>query len=156
VKRNNIAPEQRELSNRLAATGFRFTQQRRRVYDVLLHKRDHPTAEEIYKRARRAMPEISMATVYNCLDALVRAGVAKEVNVERGAARFCPNMREHWHFQCSACNAVTDMDLPDAVMEAFPLPQGYKIHRFEITAHGLCPGCSTVHAPSTKVSHRDT
>ena len=39
-----------------------------------VEKRDHPTAEEVFIRAKRGMPEISMATVYNCLDALVRSG----------------------------------------------------------------------------------
>ena len=34
-----------DLSERLNTGGFRFTPQRQQVYDVLLHKRDHPTAE---------------------------------------------------------------------------------------------------------------
>ena len=44
-----------------------------------------------------------MATVYNCLDALVKCGLARQVTLERGAARFCPNMREHGHFYCDSC-----------------------------------------------------
>ena len=45
-----------EFSARLNTGGFRFTPQRQQVYDVLLHKRDHPTAEEVFIRAKRAMP----------------------------------------------------------------------------------------------------
>ena len=48
---------ERELGERLATSGFRFTSQRRCVYDVLLQKRDHPTADEVFLRARKAMPE---------------------------------------------------------------------------------------------------
>ena len=64
-----------DFSERLATGGFRFTPQREHVYAVLLQKRDHPTAEEVFIRAKREMPDISMATVYNCLDALVECGL---------------------------------------------------------------------------------
>jgi hypothetical protein len=39
-----------EFSERLNTGGFRFTPQRQHVYDVVMHKRDHPTAEEIFIR----------------------------------------------------------------------------------------------------------
>ncbi len=39
-----------ELNERLTTGGFRFTPQRQHVYDVLLQKRDHPTAEEVFIR----------------------------------------------------------------------------------------------------------
>jgi Fur family peroxide stress response transcriptional regulator len=145
VRRKNSRPTAEApgaLSEHLAATGFRFTQQRQGVYDVLLGKRDHPTAEEVFLRSKRAMPDISMATVYNCLDALVKSGLVRQVTVERGAARFCPNMHEHWHFHCTRCGGVFDMDLPDNACGAFLLPRGFKIDQFEIAAHGMCPACS--------------
>src|SRR5579859_7046756 len=85
----------KRLNERLTRRGFRFTPQREHVYSVLVRKRDHPTAEEVFIRAKREIPEISMATVYNCLDALVKCGLVRHVTVQRGAARFCPNMREH-------------------------------------------------------------
>jgi Fe2+ or Zn2+ uptake regulation protein len=141
VKRNASDPASSQLSEQLAATGFRFTQQRQRVYDVLQEKRDHPTAEEVFLRAKQAMPDISMATVYNCLDALVQSGVARQVQVERGAVRFCPNMHEHWHFHCTDCGGVFDLDLPHNAAEAFPLPRGFKINQFEVAAHGVCSAC---------------
>lgn len=130
------------LSARLTTSGFRFTPQREHVYHVLLQERDHPTAEEVFIRAKRAMPEISMATVYNCLDALVRSGVARQVTVDRGATRFCPNMREHCHFHCDTCGKVFDVELPKAGPAGVALPKGFKAQRFEIAIHGVCPGCA--------------
>lgn len=132
---------QHDLSARLATSGFRFTAQRRCVYDVLLAKRDHPTAEEIYSRAKKAMPEISHATVYNCLDALVACGLARQVQLERGASRFCPNMEEHAHYYCDVCGAVFDMALPTegALM---PKPKGFQVDHYDIAAHGQCGGCA--------------
>jgi Fe2+ or Zn2+ uptake regulation protein len=127
------------LGERLTQGGFRFTPQREQVYAVLLEKRDHPTAEEVFMRAKRTMPDISMATVYNCLEALVQCGMAREVLVERGAARFCPNMREHGHFCCQRCHAVLDIEMP--LKTGSVLPAGFRPDRFEMTIHGLCPAC---------------
>ena len=100
------------LNERLATGGFRFTPQRQHVYDVLLHKRDHPTVEEVFMRAKQGMPDISMATVYNCLDALVQCGLVRHVNLERSATRYCPNMKEHSHFYCDECGGIYDVDFP--------------------------------------------
>ena len=47
------------LNERLATRGFRFTPQREQVYAVLLRKRDHPTAEQVFIRAKRDMPEMA-------------------------------------------------------------------------------------------------
>jgi Fur family peroxide stress response transcriptional regulator len=130
-----------QLSRQLSTSGFRFTPQRQHVYDVLIEERDHPTAEEVFIRAKREMPEISMATVYNCLDALVRCGMARQVNVDRGATRFCPNMQEHCHFYCDTCEKVFDIDLPDEGPNGITLPKGFKAARFEIAIHGVCAKC---------------
>lgn len=129
------------INERLATSGLRLTPQRQRVYNVLLEERDHPTAERIFMRAKKDMPDISMATVYNCLDALVKCGLAKQVNVERGASRFCPNMHEHLHFQCEACGGIFDIDL-DKARQAIPLPRGFKAIQFDVSIRGFCPDCS--------------
>lgn len=128
------------LNERLATSGFRFTPQRQHVYSVLLQKRDHPTAEEVFIRAKREMPEISMATVYNCLDALVKSRVVRQVTVERGASRFCPNMSEHCHFYCDSCQSVFDIGLRAG--PGVPLPRGFRAQRYDVTIHGFCPTCS--------------
>lgn len=131
------------LNERLAARGFRFTCQREHVYNVLLGERDHPTAEQVFFRAKKGMPEISMATVYNCLDTLVKAGLVREVNVDRTAMRYCPNMREHCHFYCDDCGSVYDIDVSErAGKPDFQLPRGYRATRFEVAIHGKCPKCA--------------
>jgi Fur family peroxide stress response transcriptional regulator len=135
-------PVQDPLTERLAARGLRSTSQREHVYKLLLEGRDHPTAEQVFMRAKAAMPEISMATVYNCLDALVKCGLVKEVCLDRGASRYCPNMREHYHFYCSECGEVYDIDLPTG--ESRPplaLPLGFQPKQYEIAVRGVCPDC---------------
>lgn len=129
------------LTRRLSDGGFRFTPQREHVYEVLHAKRDHPTAEEVFIRAKKGMPEISMATVYNCLDALVKCGLVKHVAVNRGAARYCPNMHEHGHFYCESCGSVYDIDLPEDRRTPVNMPEGFTVDHYEIAVHGVCATC---------------
>jgi len=131
------------LNERLARTGLRFTAQRREVYSVLLLQRDHPSAEEVFIRAKSAMPEISMATVYNCLDTLVKCGLVRQVNHDRGATRYCSNMQHHHHFYCDECGGAFDIDAdPGHGAPGLHMPPGFHIRNFEISFRGLCPECA--------------
>ncbi|MBI3192217.1 MAG: transcriptional repressor, partial [Pedosphaera parvula] len=122
------------LNARLSTSGFRFTPQRQHVYGVLMDRRDHPTAEEVFIRAKQDLPEISMATVYNCLDALVKCGLVKQVNLDRGPSRFCPNMHEHCHFYCEECGGIFDVDLAhDRAKAIVPVPAGYQATHYEVS-----------------------
>jgi len=129
----------------ISHSGHRLTPQRREVYEVLLAERDHPTATEVFSRAKRKMPTISLATVYNCLETLVDCGLAKQVNVDREATRYCPNLLEHGHFICERCDKVTDVPLASGGRSEKPwsLPPGFVITHSEITLRGLCPTCNT-------------
>jgi Fur family peroxide stress response transcriptional regulator len=132
-----------ELNQKLGSSGFRFTPQRQQVYNVLLQKADHPTAEAVFIRAKQRMPDISMATVYNCLDALVKCGLLKQVNLDRTATRYCPNMTEHVHFYCEACARVYDIEggLPDLQKAGLRLPRGFKPDHLDLCIRGTCPAC---------------
>lgn len=134
------------LNEKLHTSGFRFTPQRQHVYNVLMETRDHPTADQVFMRAKQSMADISMATVYNCLDALVKSGLVRQVSFERSATRYCPNMTEHCHFHCTDCGRVFDIELDDkpTVPEA-RLPRGFKPDQIEISMRGPCPdrSCST-------------
>jgi len=64
---------------------------------------DHPTATELFIRAKKRMPAISFWPRFtNCLETLVDCGLAKQVNVDREATRYCPNLEDHGHFICRA------------------------------------------------------
>ena len=135
-------PEANQLNERLATSGLRFTAQRQHVYDVLLQTRDHPTAEEIFMRAKLTIPDISVATVYNCLDALVKCDLARQVKLDRGATRYCPNMKDHFHFCCEGCGQVFDIDSKESDgLSHITLPKGFKLTQREISLRGFCPDC---------------
>ena len=143
MKKSGCRPDDGALQEKLEKSGLRTTPQRQQVYRVLLEKRDHPTAEEVFIRAKKGMPEISMATVYNCLDALVNCGLVRQVNQDREATRYCSNMRQHHHFYCEECGGAYDIDLvPSAPPVVVPLPRGFKPTQFEVNVRGLCAECA--------------
>jgi hypothetical protein len=63
----------------LEAVGLRYTIQRAAIYRCLAGLKSHPTVEEVYRRVRRRLPRISLATVYKALEALVVAGLATKL-----------------------------------------------------------------------------
>ena len=126
------------LSEQLKARDVRPTPQREVVLKVILEKRDHPTADEIFARVKASMPTISLATVYNCLDALVQGGLVRSVNFERGPTRYCPNLHPHAHFHDEATGATHDIELPAELLTQVKtiLPAGYDASTVEIIFRG--------------------
>ena len=129
-----------EMTQRLVANGIRLTKQREEVFGILLQKRDHPTATEVFLRAKKHMPSISLATIYNCLEALVDCGLVKQVNLDRAPTRFCANLEEHSHFYCEGCGSVSDVVL--SLNRAWDLPPGFVVVQADVSLRGMCPKCS--------------
>lgn len=126
------------LSQTLAESGLRATPQRELVFNVLLKKRDHPTADEVFARVKTEMPTISLATVYNCLETLVQCRVVRAVNFERGPTRYCPNQKPHAHFHDERTGSTHDIDLPPGLLDQVKsiLPEGYDSNSVEIIFRG--------------------
>jgi Fur family transcriptional regulator, peroxide stress response regulator len=139
--RPELPDQPANLAKRLAHSGLRNTPQREVVYQALLARRDHPTADEVYSRVRPEMPSISLATVYNCLETLVQCDLVRQVNFERGPSRYCANLHPHAHFHDEKTGATYDISLPPEVIAHVRsvLPSGYDAKTVEITFHGQSP-----------------
>lgn len=126
------------LAQKLADSGLRSTPQREVVYNVLLKKRDHPTADEVFARVKSELPTISLATVYNCLETLAQCDLIRAVNFERGPTRYCPNLRPHAHFHDEQTGKTHDIDLPPNLLETVHsvLPSGFDAKSVEIIFRG--------------------
>ena len=137
------------LSQRLADSGLRSTPQREVVYNVLLKKRDHPTADEVFVRVKSELPTISLATVYNCLETLVQCDLVRAVNFERGPTRYCPNLRPHAHFHDEQTGKTHDVDLPPTLLENVRavLPPGFDAKSVEIIFRGRAAARRTTGQP---------
>ncbi|HJU56536.1 MAG TPA: transcriptional repressor, partial [Pyrinomonadaceae bacterium] len=57
-----------------------LTRQREAVLRVIRESENHLTASEIYEAARKRLPSISYATVYNSLKYLKEAGLIHEIS----------------------------------------------------------------------------
>ena len=133
-----------KVGERLSRGDFRLTKQRKEVYEAVSGRRDHPTATEIFIDVKDRMPTISLATIYNCLEALTQVGLVRQVNLHREPSRFCPNVKEHGHFFCGECGAVMDVDFRgnEEILSALRLPKGAVVKELEFSLSGSCPECS--------------
>ena len=115
-----------------------MTKQRREIYRILIEHRDHPTANEVFMRAKDQLPNLSLATVYNCLEALVQHGIIRQVNFERESSRYCPNLREHVHFHDAESGTIHDVDFKPGyqLSDLLNLPEGIQVEDIEITLRG--------------------
>ncbi len=130
--------DKKNLQETLARSGQKVTPQREVVFGVLMAKRDHPTVDEVFNRARESMPGLSLATVYNCLETFVTCGLVRQVNHERESTRYCPNLASHAHFRDETTGCVHDIELPAEILQSLRsiLPPGFNSETIEISFHG--------------------
>src|SRR5437899_4114320 len=111
---NTVAcnPPVSDLRHALMQAGCRFTRQREAVFQFLSCVESHPTAEQVYAAVRQKIPNISLATVYKALEALVGAGVALKLANAEGPARYDCHCEEHYHLRCATTGQIRDLDTP--------------------------------------------
>lgn len=88
-----------ELRGALRAAGCRYTAQRAAVWRFLESTKEHPTAEQVYLAVRSQIPQISLATVYKALEALVAARLATKLTNGDGSARYDCRGDDHYHLR---------------------------------------------------------
>src|SRR6516164_4773613 len=123
----------------------RTTRQLEQVFAALQGDHTHPFAHEIYRRVRKKLPRISLATVYRNLHNLVERGKVRTLLVDEQGTRFDPETREHDHFICGRCGRVVDLFLrPGArrVDLTSLAKRGYVVTTHDLTVHGVCQACA--------------
>jgi len=120
-----------------------LTRQRKVVLDVVRSGDTHPTAAEVFAAARRRLPAISYATVYNSLRYLKDAGLVREIAFGNGASRYDRETDRHDHAICSSCGKLVDFDLPGtvALVRSAARASQFKPQSVHLTLVGLCPKC---------------
>jgi|TARA_Y100000022_G_C13246967_1_gene375256 Fur family peroxide stress response transcriptional regulator len=127
------------FSSSLRENGLRPTKQRACVYWVILGKRDHPTADDIYDRVRKHLPGTSFATVYNCLETLVGCGLVRQVNLDRSPTRYCPNLTPHAHFKCIKSGKIYDVQIDEDTLSRMHslVPEGFEAENIDLCFSGI-------------------
>lgn len=124
--------------------GLRITPQRVAVYNALIQTDEHPSAEMVFRRVRKILPNISLDTVNRTLLTLNETGAAFAVEGLGDVKRFDGNMKSHQHFKCVKCNQIFDfhhkpfdaIQLPPNIMKKF------HVLRKTVYLEGLCSSCN--------------
>ncbi len=75
--------------------GLKMTDQRRVIARVLSESSDHPDVEQVYSRATKADPRISIATVYRTVKLFEEANILDRHDFGDGRARYEEVPEEH-------------------------------------------------------------
>lgn len=137
VSNSENTPEKDDFPQEI--NGLRMTRQRREVYKSLMANRVHPTAQDVFLEVKDKLPQISLATVYNCLEALTQHGIIRQVHFDRESCRYCPNLHEHGHFHDQSTGKIHDVTFKAGVKleDVLDLPPGTTISNIELTLRGI-------------------
>ncbi len=122
---------------RCEANGLRLTDQRRTIAEVLETAHDHPDVEELYHRASRIDPRISLATVYRTVKLFEESGILEKHEFGDGRARYETADRDH-HDHLIDMHSGEVIEFVDAEIEALQeriaAKLGYRLmgHRLEL------------------------
>jgi len=131
----------------LKEKGLRVTPQRFAVYANLLHRTDHPTADQILQDLNGDAPRSSQATVYSALQALHQAGLIREVFLESGVCRYDANVHPHHHFRCRVCGTIVDLVWDSFTpLDLSQLAAPVQAETYEVIVQGHCDRCGPAKA----------
>ncbi len=121
-----------------------LTKQRQAVLRVIRESDEHLTATEVFDDARRLLPGISFATVYNSLRYLKQEGLIGEIRFGTNATRYDRKLTRHDHALCNNCGKLVDLELsiPVGLLEEAAECSKFVAKSIELTLRGLCPECS--------------
>lgn len=126
-----------KLEQLCADKGLKMTDQRRIVASVIGQSEDHPDVEELYARASRIDPKISIATVYRTVRLFEESGIIEKHDFGDGRARYEEIKDEHHdHLIDIKTGKVVEFhnDEIERLQEFIAKELGYKLvgHRLEL------------------------
>jgi Fur family transcriptional regulator, peroxide stress response regulator len=122
----------------------RNTKQLEVIWAAIKDDNSHPTADQVYEKVRKKIPNVSLGTVYRNLQKLV-VDEKLQVLTQGRLQRFDPLTARHQHFICERCNRVYDV-LVEQQNEIKPvkLPHaGFKVTSHQVAFYGTCKHCSS-------------
>ena len=134
-----------QLEAACRAHGLSVTVQRRRIFEALAGRTDHPTPDQVYAAVKETLPGVSRTTVYRVLDTLVRVGVLAKACSPGAASRVDPRTSRHHHLVCAGAATASSMWTRKSVEHRIRPPdvrrRGFTIHGYSIYFTGLCAAC---------------
>ena len=126
-----------EIVNKLRSSGLRPTKQRIFLAKFLFkrEKTFHFTVEKLNNiiNKKGSLEKISLATIYNTIDAFKKAGHLKEILTNNNTNYFDTNVSSHHHFYDDETNELTDIHHNEIEVAKLPhAPKGKKIKEVEV------------------------
>ena len=123
--------------NRLRSSGLRPTKQRVAICKFLFDRKEtfHFTIDKLKKRIdKNIKSKISLATIYNTVNAFKNSGYLKEISLQGNKTFFDTNSKNHHHFYDQDTGDLIDIKNDDIVVSKLPtVPKGKKIKDIEVT-----------------------
>ena len=121
----------------------RKTKQLEVVWHEVANDNSHPTADQIYEKVRRQIPNISLGTVYRNLQKLVAEGKLQVLTLGR-TQHFDPLVDQHQHFICQNCQRVYDifLDSDEKILPSSLPRKGFTVTSHQLAIYGNCKFCS--------------
>ena len=121
---------------KLRSSGLRPTKQRILIAQNLFErdKTFHFTVETLNKEInKKGSEKVSLATVYNTVEAFTKAGHIKEILTSKSKSYFDTNIKSHHHFYDEGTKELTDINYNQVKLSKVPTPpKGKKIKNLEV------------------------
>ena len=125
-----------EFIDKLRSSGLRPTKQRILLAKKLFErdKTFHFTVETLNQEVNKNGPsKISLATIYNTVEAFTKAGHIKEILTSKSKSYYDTNIKSHHHFYDEETKELTDIDYNLVKLSKVPkAPKGKKIKNLEV------------------------
>ena len=128
----------------LSVGGLRVTNQRTLILEIIRQGKGHLDADEVYRRARKKQPNLSLSTVYRTLRMLKELGLVQEVHFGEDHHHYeVKAPHEHHHLVCLGCGKVVEFQYPLSryVKKNVTEAKGFDIVDTEIRMSGYCSEC---------------
>jgi Fur family peroxide stress response transcriptional regulator len=121
----------------------KYSRQREAIKEFLMQTKEHPTADAIYMSIRESHPNISLGTVYRNLNLLVETGEVLKINGMDGSDHFDYNTNHHYHFLCTRCHKILDLEMEslDQIMDIANKDFKGKVEGHVTYFYGSCQEC---------------
>jgi len=134
---------------------LRCTAQRQAVYEALRICRCHPTADELFRIVQQDGDSLSLATVYNTLDALCEAGLIRRHPTTNGCCRYDADTSSHVHVRFPDTAEIEDVptDVSERIQALLPAELLQQVAEqlgvdldamsIQLIARRRCPACDS-------------
>ena len=125
-----------KIPSLLREHGIQPSSQRVAIAAYVLFTEDHPSADQVWEKVRKALPVVSRATVYNTLNLFTEKGLLKQLVLAEGAVVFDPKVGKHHHFVDEATGEIHDVPWDAVRVQSAPELPGYDITEYQVVLRG--------------------